>query len=229
MWRRLAVVRSALPPVTSRWYLRAVPETMTDIALRPHLGDPGLLSALLSADGVVRTGHFRLLSGQHTDRFLAFSEIASESQQLDLIASWLGPTVDAWAPNVVLAPSTAGVGLAATLARRLSAPLHLASAGPDGRPETVIGVGLPPGGRVLLVNDVTTTGTALNVLADLARRANCQVVGGAWFVSRAATAVRDALTYPTVCVGDLDLPSWPAAECALCGKDLVIEDARDLN
>lgn len=201
----------------------------TDPTFRQHAGDPAVLAALLSGDGVIRTGHFRLLSGLHTAHFLAFSEIAQDPTKLDLIASWIGPTIDSWQPTAVLSPSTAGVGLAATLARRLSAPLHLAATGDDGRPSFVVGDALAAKGRVLLVNDVTTTGTALTALAALAEQSGSRVAGAAWFVSRGPARADRSLGFPAVCVADVDLPSWAADACELCVADVPSEDARDLN
>lgn len=199
------------------------------LTFRQHAGDPTALSQLLATEGAVRAGHFRLLSDQHTDCFIAFSAIAADPAALDLIASWLGPTVDAWVPDAVLAPSTAGVGLAATLARRLSAPLHLAASGPDGRPGCVVGTQITPGARVLLVNDVTTTGTSLAALARIVSSHSAVVAGAAWFVSRSMDA-GSTLAFPSARIADLDLPAWSADTCRLCPVEQTgPEDAIDLN
>lgn len=198
------------------------------LTFRHHLGEAASVGRLLSVDGAIRTGHYRLLSGQHSDRFLAFSAIAADPAELDLITTWLAPTVEAWSPDAVLAPATAGVGLAATLASRLSVPLYLASSGQDGRPDCLLGRRILRGSRILLVNDVTTTGTALGALADLVLGDGGVIVGASWFASRSMTA-EPPLPFPAVRVADLDLPSWPADQCSLCRSSLDIEDARDLN
>lgn len=199
-----------------------------EIEFRPLLGDPAQVLRLLSADGALRDGHFRLLSGLHTDVFLAFSAIAADPVNLDAISSWLGPTVDAWVPDAVLAPSTAGVGLAATLARRISAPLHLATVGRDGRPSDLLGPALPSSARVLVVNDVSTTGTGIGALADIARSHGAGVVGAAWFASRGMAA--DDLGFPTAHVVDVNLEAFSAGDCPHCAAGAnTMEDAVDLN
>lgn len=202
--------------------------TAREVEFRPHLGDPAQVLRLLSADGAIRDGHFRLLSGLHTDVFMAFSAIATDRGNLDAISSWLGPTVDAWAPNAVLAPSTAGVGLAATLARRISAPLHLAAVGADGRPTAILGSTLPASARVLVVNDVTTTGTGIRALADIAGSHGADVVGAAWFASRSGRPAH--LDLPTAHVVDVNLSASGPGECPLCAAGVGdLEDAIDLN
>lgn len=199
-----------------------------EIEFSPLLGDPAQVAKLLSTDGALRDGHFRLLSGLHTDVFLAFSTIAADPANLDAISSWVGPTVDAWAPDAVLAPSTAGVGLASTLARRISAPLHLAAVGPDGRPSDLLGSVLPPSARVLVVNDVTTTGTGIAALADIARSHGADVVGAAWFASRGRAA--DDVGFPTAHVVDVKLGAFSEGDCPHCAAGLfTMEDAVDLN
>ena len=203
--------------------------TAREIEFRPCLGDPPKVSRLLASGGALREGHFRLLSGLHTDVFLAFSAVAADPSNLDEIASWLGPTVDAWTPDAVLAPSTAGVGLAATLARRISAPLHLAAIGADGRPSDVLGSVLPPAARVLVVNDVSTTGTAIGALARIARSHGADVVGAVWFASR-NLEVGDDFGFPTAHVVNVNLQAFAAGDCPQCSAGLdTMEDALDLN
>ncbi|TFV57746.1 hypothetical protein E4P41_13890 [Geodermatophilus sp. DF01-2] len=202
--------------------------SVAELTFCPLAGDAASLARLLSVEGALRQGHFRLLSGRHTDKFLAFSAIAAETAALDQIASWLRPAVEAWAPDSVLAPTTAGVGLAATLARMMSLPLQLAAAGPEGRPSVLVGTPAPLAGRVLLVNDVTTTGTALGALAGLAETSGGVVAGAAWFASRQIGGEL-SLPFPTAHVADVDLPSWPEQECGLCSTDPAPENARDLN
>lgn len=193
------------------------------------LGEPSKVMSQLSIDGALRGGHFRLLSGQHTDVFIAFSAIAADPRNLDEISSWLGPTVDAWAPDAVLSPCTAGVGLAATLARRVSAPLHLAAANADGRPSSLLGSGIAADARVLLVNDVNTTGTAIDSLARVARANGADVVGATWFASR-SFAGTGTYAFPTAHIASLNLTSTAAASCVQCAAgDVELEDAQDLN
>lgn len=211
---------ASLPPVTTDAHT---------IAARTRLGEPLAVAELLGRPGVMRIGHFRLLSGLHTDTFVAFSGIAADSAALDHVADWMLGTVAAWEPTDVLAPTTAGVGLASTLARRLSARLNLADLSSAGRPQHIIGTSLTPGARVLLVNDIVTTGAGLRALAELVSTADASVTGAAWFVSRAQVNVTAALDAPTVHIADVDAPAWGAEGCHLCAERKPLEDALDLN
>lgn len=205
---------------------------MTTQALLPsaaRVGDPDRAGRLILARGGLQLGHFRLLGDLHTDVFVAFSKIAGDRSSLDLVARWLDPSIAAWVPDALFAPSTAGVGLASSITRILEIPLYLAQLDETGRPCGVIGGADFNGLRVGLVNDLVTTGSGLQKLKSVAQDAGAEVVGASWFVSRRPVPVHELLSVPTSHVLDLDLPAWSADECKLCSSDLPLEDALDLN
>jgi orotate phosphoribosyltransferase len=193
------------------------------------LGDPDAVIDLLGRPGVLRAGHFRLLSGLHADRFVVFSRLVEDDHALDMIAGWLLPTIAPWAPDVVIAPSTAGVALGGAIGRRLGAPLELASLDDQGRPNGLLGSPDLDGRRTLLVNDIVTTGDGMAALAEVASQAGATVCGGAWFLSRSEVAVHDRIGAPTASVGYLDLPATRSSECPDCADHRPLEDALDLN
>jgi orotate phosphoribosyltransferase len=153
--------------------------------------------------------------------------VAEDVGTLDDVAGWLLPTVAAWEPSVVIAPSTAGVGLASTLARRVGARLFLATTDANGRPDGLLSEPKLDGDRALLVNDVVTTGLALRALGELAARAGASIGGAAWFATR-----HQAVDIPferTAHVVDVALDAWDADVCELCQSSVELEDALDIN
>ena len=206
-----------------------MPATLSAPSLHAHLGDPWRIADLLGPPGTVCTGHYRLLGGDHSDRFVRFSEIARNQDGLDYLAELLTSKVGAWDPAGVLAPSTAGVALGVEIARRLGVRLHLASVGADGRAEGIVGDRPAPGAPLLLVNDVVTTGDGLRALAGVAAAAGAEVAGAAAFLCRRAETPEDALGMPLALVASAPLSSWSPSECPLCRDDQPVEDARDLN
>lgn len=205
---------------------------MTTQALLPsaaRAGDPDRAGRLILARDALSNGHFRLLGDLHTDVFLAFSKVAGDRESLDLVARWLAPSIAAWSPTALFAPSTAGVGLASSIARMLEIPLHLAQLDETGRACGVIGIASLTGSRVALINDVVTTGKGLTRLKEVAESDGAQVVGASWVVSRHPVPVHQLLNRPTSHVLDLDLAAWSAEDCRLCSSELPLEDALDLN
>jgi orotate phosphoribosyltransferase len=140
-------------------------------------GDPSLVRDLLGSPGVFEHGHYELLSGLHTDTFIRFSALARDAEALRTIGDWLTPSLKPWNADALVAPSTAGVALAWTLARRLAVPLHLATPGEDGRAIEIPATDALVGQRILLVNDVVTTGTGMGALARLVEDAGALTYG----------------------------------------------------
>lgn len=195
--------------------------------LSVHLGDPSLIAELLASPGALQTGHYSLLSGLHTDTFFAFSAIARDARAVRQISAWLTPAAAAWEPDLVLAPTTAGVTLGAGIAQDLGVPLALTSLDDQGRAAGVLGETELTGRRVALVNDVFTTGQGLRRLTDTATSAGAQVVGACWFLSRTVDLPEDLP--PFAAVATAALPAWPEAECFMCAEQLPAEQAIDLN
>lgn len=206
-----------------------VPETLNAPAPCTHLGDPWVFADLLSRPGVLENGHFRLLSGAHSEHFLRFSKIADRAEALDAVASALMPSVAVWQPDAVLAPSTAGVSLGRELAARLGVPLHLAGVDAAGRASGTLGAESLADRSVLLVNDIVTTGQGLAALAAVARDSGADVAGAAWFASRNEVDVTTIIDAPAAFVLSIDLPSTGPEQCALCSSAEPVEDALDLN
>jgi orotate phosphoribosyltransferase len=192
-------------------------------------GDPAYVRDLLARDGVIEHGHYELLSGLHGDAFIRFSALARDDEALRCIGDWLAPSLQPWQADAVVAPAGAGVALAWALARRLAIPLHLAAVGDDGRVSRVAIGGDLAGERVLLVNDVVTTGAGIAALAQLIRGAGAALAGAAWFASRAPVDVEDVVAAPTAFVVALDLVAVAAEHCVLCERDVPLERATDLN
>jgi orotate phosphoribosyltransferase len=200
-----------------------------NLTFRPFVGDPQHLAEFLGREGVLRHGHFRLLSGLHTKQFLAFSQIAQDCHAVREIAENLAAVCAPWDPTMVLAPSTAGVALGGELARALQAPLHLASLDETGRANGVLGSPDLAGARALLVNDVITTGDGLVALRDVAVDAGAEIVGAACFGTRTNVDVAKRLGIPICLSVGLNLPAFHSSECPMCADGSEPLDALDIN
>lgn len=201
-----------------------------DLTVKVHCGLPSLVGEMLAAPGAVLSGHFELLSGLHADRFLAFSRIAGDEQMLGDIADWLLPGIGPTLPDAIAAPKTAGVALGWMLSRRLGIPFHLATVDEGGRADAMLGAPDLGGRRVLLVNDVVTTGDGFEALATAAKDAGAEIAGAAWFVSRSdGTDIEARLDTPGFSIATMVMPAWPAAGCALCGAHEPTRLGLDLN
>jgi orotate phosphoribosyltransferase len=187
--------------------------------------------------GALREGHFRLKSGRHSDRYLEkfqvlqYPEITSEL--CSMLAAY-GRAADGSASvDVVAGPTTGGVILAFETARQLGVRSLFAEEVRDDRGahrEFRRGFSMRAGERVLLVDDILTTGGSLAAMLPAVEAFGAEIVravvlvdrsGGVGEVGSAGSGKR----YPVASLWSLDLPTWePGAGCPVCASGLPIEE-----
>jgi orotate phosphoribosyltransferase len=187
--------------------------------------------------GALREGHFRLKSGRHSDRYLEkfqvlqFPEITSEL--CGMLASFGQDSDGRAAVDVVAGPTTGGVILAFETARQLGVRSLFAEEvrDPDGsHREFRRGFTIDPGERVLLVDDILTTGGSLAAMLPAVERFGANVVRAVVLVDRSGgqESVRSAGSgreYPLEALWRLELPTWEAGEeCPGCTAGLPLEE-----
>jgi orotate phosphoribosyltransferase len=204
------------------------------------LSNENLWSILLQSKPIYFNGHFELLSGLHTDAFFRFAHIA----QYPHCSSEIAREMSGWVKNaalgkidVVLGTSRAGMVLAHDLARELrrsgmAARAVYAKSDPEnGYPiaQLLEGFSIDKGERVLVVNDLTTTGRSLQTLIDLVESYRGVVVGVCVVASR-EEALPLVSHYKFHSIMKLRTKSWGGKKvCPRCrdGKPLVY--SRDIN
>jgi orotate phosphoribosyltransferase len=193
--------------------------------------------ALFRQAGALREGHFRLKSGRHSDRYLEkfqvlqFPEITSEL--CGLLAARARDADGSVVVDVVAGPTTGGVILAFETARQLSVRSLFAEEVRDERGtrrEFRRGFTMRPGERVLLVDDILTTGGSLAAMLPAVEAFRAEVVGAVVLVDRSggAETIESPMTarrYPLDALWRLELPTYePGAGCPACAAGLRIEE-----
>jgi orotate phosphoribosyltransferase len=169
--------------------------------------------------GALREGHFILASGRHSalylEKFQVLQHPADTERLCAAIVSWASSA--SLAAETVAGPTTGGIILAHEVARQLGLRAIYAERREDasGR-EFRRGFAIAPSERVLVVDDIMTTGGSLQETIDAVRSAGGTVVGACVLVDRSAGAGR--LDLPVHSLWRLDIPTYAPAECPLCGK-----------
>ena len=196
------------------------------------------VEALFLQSGALRDGHFALKSGRHGDRYLEKFQVLQYPDAVSELCSALAalvrdadgrPTVD-----VVVGPTTGGVILAFETARQLGLRGLFAEEvrGPDGaaRREFRRGFHLEPGSRVLLVDDILTTGGSLLAMLPPIEAAGAVPTRTAIIVDRSGgthtiTSPATGRDYPVEALWTLDIPTYEAgpATCPMCARDEPLE------
>lgn len=181
----------------------------------PVYGMPANDSALqlLRDAGAVLEGHFQLASGKHSPLYIEKFRLLERPPQTEalcrMIANW-AKTVGA---QLVAGPTTGGVIISYEVARMLGTLGIFAESQGEGR-EFKRGFNIAHGERVLVVDDVLSTGGSIRDVIDAVRRAGGEPVGVAVLVDRTSGNVDFGLPF-FACL-QLEVPSFEPGGCAQC-------------
>jgi len=202
------------------------------------------LVSRVAKTGCLVGGHFELLSGQHTNVFLRFSRFASESANVVAVARAIAQSIRTANISVdgVISPDTAGIILAYELARQLNAPRFVAKTGEGRLPSTLLNhVDLPADAKILLVNDIVTTGRGMQVMRRIVEDRGASVAGAATFTLRKNKSIDPASWLRQgerlFAVADLIVENetfgapfeHPDRDCPLCTAGVGITLSSELN
>jgi orotate phosphoribosyltransferase len=171
----------------------------------------------LEARGAVLSGHFQLASGRHADTYIEKFRIL---QWPDLTESLCKQIADHFRgqTNLVAGPTTGGVILCYETARQLGLRCVIAERAEDGEGrEFRRGFEVGPGDRVLIVDDVMTTGGSIRDVINAVRARGAEVIGVGALVDRTGGQVDFGVPF-FACIS-VDVASWDPSDCELCRKN----------
>jgi orotate phosphoribosyltransferase len=181
------------------------------------------LEEQLQARGALLRGHFQFSSGRHGDLYIEKFRIL---QWPDLTGDACGMIADHFrgsGANIVAGPTTGGIILSYETARHLGLPSIIAERKDDGPGrEFKRGFEVGPGDRVLVVDDVLTTGGSVREVIDAVRARGAEVAGIGMLVDRTGGTVDFGVPF-YACLS-VTVSSWAPDECVLCkqGVPLVV-------
>lgn len=179
------------------------------------------VESLFERSGALLDGHFVLKSGRHAGRyvekFLVLQHPAVGAELCRRFAAALAPH----APTLVVGPTTGGVLLSFETARQLGGSVRAAFAEPvSGGRALRRGWPLTPDERVVLVDDILTTGASLVETIEAVRAAGVEPLAAAVIVDRSVAPVE--LGLPLHALGRFEVPSWEAVNCPLCADGVPL-------
>jgi orotate phosphoribosyltransferase len=208
-----------------------------DLAARAVVADR--TEAIFRASGALRDGHFLLTSGRHADAYIEkFAVLSDPAATSELCGFWAarmrgadgdpsGPLVD-----LVAGPTTGGIVLAFETARQLGVRSIFAeevSSAEGSRREFRRGFTIRPGERVLLVDDILTTGGSLLAMLPAVEALGGVIIECAVLMDRSSgqstlTSPTSGRTYPLRSLWQLDMPSYEPGDgtCPQCAAGVPL-------
>ena len=168
--------------------------------------------------GALLEGHFLLSSGFHSDKYIQCARLL---QYPDLSAKVLKGVVDKitdWDFDAIIGPAIGGIIVSYELGRLMGKRTFF-SERENGRMIFRRGFTLDKGSRVLIAEDVITTGKSVLEVAELVESCGAQVAGIACIVMR----TKKDIGYMVYSGAYVDADNYKPEECPLCEKGLSIQ------
>jgi len=170
--------------------------------------------------GAYLEGHFRLSSGLHSPGYMQSALVLQHPSNAESLGDGIAAHVRSWQANVVLSPALGGLIIGHEVARALGVRAIFAERAGGSALTLRRGFSLAPTDRVLVVEDVLTTGKSTRETIDVAREAGAEVVGAAAIVNRSGGAIDVGV--PSFALVSLDVPAYDPDECPLCAKGVPV-------
>lgn len=166
----------------------------------------------------IQYGHFELSSGRHTDTYIQCSNYLANPNKLAqlgkaLAQEWGGPV------DMVVSPAVGGVVIGYEVAKRLEVPFAFTER-VDGDMAFRRGFDVPDGAKVLIVEDVVTTGISAGEVKRVVEDHGGEAVGLLALAKRYATVpgFDEVISLHVV-----QAPVWDSWNCPLCEKGVELD------
>lgn len=177
------------------------------------------ISAALARRGALLDGHFRLSSGRHSDRFIQKFRILEDPKLVERVARAIVESFRNVGPTLVVSAAVGGIVLGYEVARQLGT-LAIFVEKENGVATLRRGFDLSPQDRVLVVEDVVTTGLSVREVIEVVHARGAHVAGVGVIVKRGEVD----FGVPTRALLDLPILSYDPAECPQCHAGVAISD-----
>ena len=173
--------------------------------------------------GALLQGHFRLSSGLHSPNYLQCALVLQHPAEAEALgralAARLAERLGAGTPTVVLSPALGGLIIGHEVARALGVRAIFAE-----RAEGVLtlrrGFDLDPADRVVIIEDVLTTGGSTRETMEVAKQRGAAVVAAGAVINRSGT--ESPVDVPFAALAALTPPTYKPDACPLCEQGLPV-------
>lgn len=169
--------------------------------------------------GAFLSGHFRLSSGLHSGHYLQCALVLQYSEDADKLGMAIADKFRKEGITVVAGPALGGVIIAYAVARSLGVRCIFGER-EEGRMRLRRGFHVESGEKVLLVEDVVTTGGSIKELANIIKNAGGEVVGVGSIVDRSGGKTDFGVKFESLIT--LQVETFEEKNCPLCDEKIPI-------
>ncbi|MDE2491785.1 MAG: orotate phosphoribosyltransferase [Elusimicrobia bacterium] len=167
---------------------------------------------LFTRHGALLKGHFLLSSGLHSDRYLQSALVLADPAAAEALGRALAAKIPA-KPDLVVSPAMGGLIIGQEVARALGVK-HYFTERTDGTMALRRGFQIHPGQKILVVEDVVTTGKSTKEVFSVLRASGAEVSSACSIVDRSEG--RADLGVPYAALWTVSVPVWTPDACPPC-------------
>lgn len=183
--------------------------------------DPEMIQAL-EESGAFLQGHFQLSSGRHSDRYIEKFNLLQWPRYTEMVCRKMAEWGRSFSPTTVAGPTTGGILLAYEVGRQLGLRGIFAERDPEGGRSFQRDFRLEPGERVMVVDDISSTGEAVLDTIEAVRKAGGEPVCSSVIVYRSGERT-DIDGIPFFATTELTMQTWTPEDCPLCREGVPLK------
>jgi len=169
---------------------------------------------ILEAAGAIRHGHFDLSSGLHSPTYIQCAMVLQHPQHAEQLGRALAAEFHDMTVDCVVSPALGGVILGHEVARAIGVRAMFTERDASGQLTLRRGFDMSAGERVLVIEDVWTTGGSTAATMRVVEEAGGRVVGVGALIDRSGGRMEFPVRAEALL--EMKIPTYDANECPLC-------------
>ncbi len=169
--------------------------------------------------GALLQGHFLLTSGRHSNIYFQCAKVLQYPGYTEQVCSILSDHFKDYKIDTVISPAMGGIIVGQEVARQLNVRSIFAER-EDKKLILRRGFSINPGEKVLVCEDVVTTGGSVLEVINIAKNLGGEVVGIGYIVDRSNGKVD--FGYPQKSTMKMEVISYLPDDCPLCKKNIPL-------
>lgn len=178
--------------------------------------DREILNVFLKADALLE-GHFLLTSGKHSNQYFQCAKVLQYPEYAESLCKIISKYFNSFEIDTVIAPAIGGIVVGQEVARLLNKKSIFAER-VNGKLTLRRGFEISAGEKVLVCEDVVTTGGSVLEVIDIVRQNGGEVVGVGMIVDRSNGKVKFGV--PQISTLQMEVVAYEPDKCPLCKEGI---------
>ena len=171
--------------------------------------------------GAIQKGHFKLTSGVHSDTYIQCAQVMQHPGFMHNLCSELGKKFRGDDIDIIVGPAIGGIIMAHVMAQVLGPWVRAIFTERENRKMTLRrSFEINQGEKVLVVEDVTTSGSSVREVIDIVKSRQGKVVGVGVLIDRSGGKVDFGIKTEKLLT--VDIKTYLPEECPLCKKGIPV-------